>query len=128
MGSRGERQDQSTANLKHVVSSLSGVKVLTEAFAGCDAVAHCAGINREIGAQTFHRVHVDGTRNVVKAAREAHVKKILLMSFLRARPNCESPYHDSKWAAEEIVRDSGLDYTIIRAGMVYGQGDHMLDH
>jgi NADH dehydrogenase len=126
--SRGEHQEQPAENFEHVVSSLSGVKVLTEAFAGCDAVAHCAGINRETGTQTFHRVHVDGTRNVVKAAREAHVKKILLMSFLRARPNCVSPYHDSKWAAEEIVRASGLDYTIIRAGLVYGQGDHMLDH
>jgi NADH dehydrogenase len=52
----------------------------------------------------------------------------MLMSFLRARPNCGSPYHESKWAAEEIVRRSTLDYTIIRAGMVYGRGDHMLDH
>jgi uncharacterized protein YbjT (DUF2867 family) len=56
------------------------------------------------------------------------VKKIVMMSFLRARPNCGSPYHESKWAAEEIVRISGLDYTIIKAGMVYGRGDHMLDH
>jgi NADH dehydrogenase len=126
--SRGERQVQSRANLEHVVSSLAGAKILARAFAGCDAVAHCAGINRELGTQTFQRVHVEGTRNVVKAAKEAHAKKILLMSFLRARPNCDSPYHDSKWAAEEIVRTSGLDYTIIRAGMVYGRGDHMLDH
>jgi len=56
------------------------------------------------------------------------VKRILLMSFLRARPNCNSPYHESKWAAEEIVRQSGLDYTIFKAGIVYGRGDHMLDH
>ena len=126
--SRGERQVQSATHFQHVVSSLSGSKLLAKAFAGCDAVAHCAGINRERGAQTFQRVHIEGTKNVVKAAKEAEVKKILLMSFLRARPNCDSAYHDSKWAAEEIVRDSGLDYTIIRAGMVYGRGDHMLDH
>jgi NADH dehydrogenase len=50
------------------------------------------------------------------------------MSFLRARPNCGSAYHESKWAAEELIRASGLDYTIIRASMVYGSGDHMLDH
>ncbi|HEX3086537.1 MAG TPA: NAD(P)H-binding protein [Pyrinomonadaceae bacterium] len=126
--SRGEHRPGSETHFKHVVSSLSGSKILAEAFAGCDAVAHCAGINREVGTQTFQRVHVEGTKNVVKAARAAHVKKILLMSFLRARPDCDLPYHDSKWAAEEIVRDSGLDYTIIRAGMVYGRGDHMLDH
>src|ERR1044072_4358933 len=50
------------------------------------------------------------------------------MSFLRARPDCGSPYHESKWTAEEIVRNSGLDYTVIKAGMVYGRGDPMLDH
>src|SRR5205823_15054318 len=49
-------------------------------------------------------------------------------SFLRARPDCGSPYHESKWAAEEIVRDSGLDYTVLKCGVIYGQGDHMLNH
>jgi NADH dehydrogenase len=101
---------------------------MAEAFAGCDAVAHCAGINREIGKQTYQHVHIQGTRNVVDAARSAGLTKVLLLSFLRARPNCGSAYHESKWAAEEIVRNSGLDYTIIKAGMIYGRGDHMLDH
>ena len=52
----------------------------------------------------------------------------MLLSFLRARPDCGSLYHESKWEAEEIVRNSGLDYTVIKAGIVYGRGDHMLDH
>jgi NADH dehydrogenase len=116
------------ANLRFAASDLTNIEVLAAAFAGCDAVAHCAGINREIGHQTYQRVHVDGTRNVVEAARLAGVRKIALLSFLRARPNCDSPYHESKWAAEGIIRNSGLDYTIIKAGMVYGRRDHMLDH
>jgi NADH dehydrogenase len=110
------------------VVSLDNVEQLARAFAGCRAVAHCAGINRELGAQTYARVHVAATRNVVAAARRAGVEKIVLMSFLRARPECGSAYHESKWVAEEIVRASGLDYTIIKAGVVYGRGDHMLDH
>jgi NADH dehydrogenase len=101
---------------------------LAETFAGCNAVAHCAGINREIGAQTYERVHIQGTRNVVAAARKAGVRRILVISFLRARPNCGSGYHESKFAAEEIVRNSGLDYTVLKCGVIYGRGDHMLDH
>lgn len=101
---------------------------LATAFAGCDAVAHCAGINREIGSQTYQKVHIEGTRNVVHAARRAGVKKIILVSFLRARPACGSGYHESKFAAEEIVRASGLDYTVFKPGVIYGRGDHMLDH
>lgn len=104
------------------------VEQLTQAFAGCDTVAHLGGINRELGEQTYAKVHVQGTANVVEAAKKASVKKILLLSFLRARPNCGSAYHESKFAAEEIVRNSGLDYTIFKAGVIYGQGDHMLDH
>ena len=111
-----------------VVCDLSNVDRLARVFAGCQGVAHCAGINRETGTQTFRRVHIEGTRNVVEAAKIAGVKKIVLMSFLRARPRCRSAYHESKWAAEEIVRNSRLDYTIIKAGVVYGRGDHMLDH
>jgi NADH dehydrogenase len=111
-----------------VVSDLSDKTVLAAAFAGCDAVAHCAGINREIGTRTYRKVHIEATKSVVAAAQQAGAGKIVLMSFLRARPNCGSPYHESKWAAEEIVRASDLDYTIFRAGVVYGRGDHMLDH
>lgn len=116
------------AQLGCVSSDLADPRILTGAFARCEAVAHCAGINREIGSQTFHRIHVEGTRCVVEAAKEAGVRRIALMSFLRARPDCGSPYHESKWAAEKIVRNSGLDYTIVKAGMIYGRGDHMLNH
>lgn len=116
-----------------VVSRRTGIRIddvdaLTDAFRGCRAVAHCAGINREIGDQTFPRVHVEGTRAVVEAARRAGVQRIVMLSFLRARPDCGSGYHESKWAAEELVRHSGLDYTILKSGMIYGPGDHMVDH
>ncbi|HEX6715506.1 MAG TPA: NAD-dependent epimerase/dehydratase family protein [Pyrinomonadaceae bacterium] len=122
--SRRTRKD----NSRIVGNDLSDVKVLTELLSGCKVVAHCAGINREIGSQTYQRVHVDAVRNIVEAAKNAGVEKIVLMSFLRARPDCGSAYHESKWQGEEIVRNSGLDYTIIKTGIVYGRGDHMLDH
>ncbi|MET1053252.1 MAG: NAD(P)H-binding protein [Mycetocola sp.] len=121
------------ANDVVIVSRRSGMPIddvdaLTRAFEGCDAVAHCAGINRELGEQTFDRVHVQGTAAVIDAARRAGVRKIVLLSFLRARPGTGSAYHESKWAAEESVRSSGLDYTILKAGMIYGHGDHLVDH
>ncbi len=125
---RSDHEELSGRGMAFVASDLSDPAVLRTAFAGCDAVAHCAGINRELKDQTYQKVHIEGTKNVVEAARAAGVKKVALMSFLRARPNCGSAYHESKWAAEELVRASGLDYTIVRASMVYGRGDHMLDH
>ena len=125
-----ERYDPSEVVL---VSRRSGVAVddvdaLAAAFAGCDAIAHCAGINREIGEQSYDRVHVRGTAAVIEAARRAGVTKIVMLSFLRARPGTGSAYHQSKWEAEEMIRESGLDHTILKAGMIYGRGDHLVDH
>ncbi len=116
-----------------VISRRTGVGIhdvdaLAAAFTGCDAVVHAAGINREIGEQTFERVHVEGTRAMVEAARRAGVKRIVMVSFLRARPDCGSGYHETKWAAEELIRQSGIDHTILKASMMYGHGDHMVDH
>jgi uncharacterized protein YbjT (DUF2867 family)/predicted DCC family thiol-disulfide oxidoreductase YuxK len=101
---------------------------LVRAFEGCDAVAHCAGINREIGMQTYEAVHIRGTANVVRAAEASGVRRLAFISFLRARPDCGSPYHESKWAAEEFVRGSSCEWTVLKPGMMFGLGDHMLDH
>jgi uncharacterized protein YbjT (DUF2867 family) len=126
-----DHRDESVRSLRlstFMEADLADPARLAEIFQGCDAVAHCAGINRETGPQTYQRVHVQGTAHVIAAARRAGVRRLLLLSFLRARPNCGSGYHESKWAAEELVRNSGLDYTILKAGMIHGRGDHMLDH
>jgi uncharacterized protein YbjT (DUF2867 family) len=101
---------------------------LTEALEGCTAVVHTAGINREMGAQTYDAVHIRGTQALVAAASAAGVAHVSLVSFLRARPDGPSAYHRSKWAAEAIVRESGLQYTILKSSVIYGRGDHMLDH
>jgi nucleoside-diphosphate-sugar epimerase len=119
---------RTAAQTRFVAASADDEEALASAFAGCDAVAHFAGINRQIGRQTYARVHVAGTRAVVAAAKRAGVRKIVDLSFLRARPDCGSAYHESKWAAEELVRSSGLDYTVLKASVLYGRGDHMLEH
>lgn len=130
--SRGvDRRDETVrgmAGAKFAPIGVSDVSALVEAFAGCDAVAHLGGINREIGEQTYANVHVQGTKNVVEAAKRVGARKVFFLSFLRARPNCGSPYHESKFDAERIVQSSGLDYTVFKAGVIYGKGDHMLDH
>lgn len=99
---------------------------LPEACAGCDAVVHLVGIISEIGGQTFERVHVDGTRNLLAAARAAGVPRFIHMSALGTRPDAVARYHRTKWAAEESVRASGLDWTLFRPSLVFGPGDHFV--
>ena len=88
-----------------------------------DAVIHLVGIISEVGDQTFENVHTRGTQNIVTAAQRVGVKRFVHMSALGTRPNAVSRYHKSKWAAEEIVRASGLDWTLFRPSIIYGPGD-----
>jgi NADH dehydrogenase len=101
---------------------------LEEGMAGCQAVVHLVGIIRERPAvsATFEMVHTQGTINVLEAATAAGVRRLLHMSALGARPGARARYHQTKWAAEEAVRASGLVWTIFRPSIIYGRGDEFV--
>ncbi len=103
--------------------------VLALKMAGCQAVIHLVGIIREFPRKgiTFERLHPQATRNIVAAAKEAGIKRYLHMASLGTRPGATSAYHQSKWAAEEIVRDSGLDWTIFRPSVIFGPEDSFVN-
>ncbi len=96
---------------------------LAGALDNIDAVIHLVGIISEVGANTFESVHTESTRNMVSAAQKAGVRRFIQMSALGVRPNAVSRYHRSKWAAEEIIRQSGLTWTIFRPSIIYGRED-----
>lgn len=98
------------------------------ALEGCEAVVNLAGIKREQGTQTFQSVHVDLVARLVEAMKAAKVQRLIHISVLVARPEPNLPYHDTKWKGEEIVRASGLSWTILRPGVIYGVGDDLLSH
>jgi uncharacterized protein YbjT (DUF2867 family) len=100
---------------------------LTPAMAGTDAVIHLVGVISEIGANTFENVHVQGTRNLLAAAREAGLRRLVHMSALGTRPDAPSRYHQSKWSAETLVRQSGLPFTIFRPSIIYGPHDQFVN-
>ena len=93
------------------------------AFHGIDAVVHLVGIIDESPSKgaTFERVHVDGTRNVVEAARAAGVPRFVHMSANGARPDGPSDYQTTKWRAEETVRAAGFAHTVVfRPSTLFG--------
>jgi NADH dehydrogenase len=51
---------------------------------------------------------------------------VVNLSFLRARPGTGSPYHETKWKSEQIVAASGLQFTNLEAGVIFGAGDGMI--
>lgn len=100
---------------------------LREALAGADAVIHLVGIIHERGANTFQAAHVEMTRAVLAAATAAGVRRYLHMSALGTRAGARSRYHQTKWGAEELVRQSGLAWTIFRPSLIYGVQDKAIN-
>ena len=100
---------------------------LAAAARGMDAVVHLVGIIGEIGRNTFENAHVRATGNMLQAARDAGVRRFIQMSALGTRPDAVARYHRTKWAAEELVRGSGLDWTIFRPSLIYGAGDRFVN-
>jgi len=97
---------------------------LPAAMTGVDAVIHLIGIITETSRITYEQAHTEATRNVLAAAQRAGVTRWIQMSAIGTRPHARSRYHLTKWAAEELVRNSGLDWTILRPSLIYGYDEH----
>ena len=99
---------------------------LGEALAGCEAVIFLPGILHGSAAD-FEAVHVGLTEAVMQACAELGVRRYLHMSALGADVAGPSHYLRSKGRAEQAVRTSGLDWTIMRPSVVFGRGDRFVN-
>lgn len=102
---------------------------LPDGLMGCDAVIHLVGIIREFPERevTFERLHVEATQNMIRAASSCGIKRFLHMSANGVREDAVTQYHQSKWRAEEAVRNSQLDWTIFRPSMIFGPGGRFVE-
>jgi len=105
------------------VDVADAVTLTAAMFAGAEAVIHLVGIiqeNRRKG-QTFERVHVEGTRNVVAEAQRAGFGgRFVYMSAIGSKGDAPAEYSRTKYQAERIVMGSNLPYTIFRPSLVLG--------
>ena len=99
---------------------------ISGAFEGMDAVYNLVALSplfKPSGGDGMHdRIHRQGTEHVVRAAAEHGVDRLVQMSALGADPDGTTAYIRSKGRAEGIVTDSGLEYTIFRPSVVFGDG------
>jgi NADH dehydrogenase len=106
-----------------VSGDISDRPSLEAAAAGAERIVHLVGIIQDGPGFTFESVHVEGTRNLLHAAKKAGVRHFFYQSALGTRPGARSRYHKTKWEAEELVRQSGIPFTILRPSLIYGPGD-----
>ncbi|HYC50575.1 MAG TPA: NAD-dependent epimerase/dehydratase family protein, partial [Gemmatimonadaceae bacterium] len=125
--SRHARRDvkQWAQGVHPLPANIAEASTITGAADGCEAVLHLTAIVDESGVNTFERINVEGTRNTLREAERAGVKRFIYVSSLGADRG-SSPYHQSKRKAEAIVRQFKGAWTIIRPGSVFGPGDEQI--
>ncbi len=95
--------------------------MLTAVPRDIDAIIYLPGLLREFPGKsiTFRSVHVEGVRNLLAAATQAGVTRWIQMSALGVGANSMTGYYRTKWEAEQLVRTSNLDWTILRPSLIF---------
>jgi nucleoside-diphosphate-sugar epimerase len=125
---------------------LEDTVALRAAADGCEVAFHCAAALGEWGKRDeFERINVGGTRNVLDAARQAGVRRVVHVGTEAAlltgeplvnvdetaplRPDSRAIYSSTKARAEQAVRDAngdGVETVVVRPRLVWGAGDTTL--
>jgi NADH dehydrogenase len=106
---------------EQVVGDIDDPQAIAETLAGSEAAIYNIGILREFPERgiTYEALHYEGAVRVIDAAREAGVKRFLLMSANGVKPD-GTGYQRTKYAAEKHLQGSGLAWTIFRPSVLFG--------
>lgn len=121
-----------SGNVSYVSGSITDTApdALAAGMTGCDAIVHLVGIIAEVRGvgQTFERVHVQGTRAVLDAAKLSGAGKtrFVYVSAIGADASAKSEYSRTKAEAETMVKQSGLPWTIFRPSLIFAPGAQFL--
>jgi uncharacterized protein YbjT (DUF2867 family) len=94
---------------------------------GCETVVHLVAI-RQGREEQFRRVMEEGTRDLIAAAKDAGVRRFVLMSALGTSEETKDlvPYYHAKWEQEQSLRGSGLEHVIFRPSFVFARDGGIL--
>jgi nucleoside-diphosphate-sugar epimerase len=102
---------------KRLAASLRGTDVLYNTY--WVRFPH-AGLNFDLA--------VANTRTLLQAAADAGVRKVVHISVSNPSLDSPLPYYAGKARAEELVRESGLAWAIVRPTLVFGPGDILINN
>lgn len=111
-----------------VVGNILDEEAIFRAVTGVHTIIHLESAMWWGRERNLERIEVSGTNRLIAAARSARVGRIIYLSQLGAAPSSAFTLHRIKGQAEDLVRRSGLAFTIIRPGLVFGSGDAFVSH
>jgi uncharacterized protein YbjT (DUF2867 family) len=122
---RGERLEAWGCDLAE--GDVTKPESLHAAAAGCDTVVHLVAI-RQGRPEQFDRIMIEGTQNLIAAARDAGVGRFIHMSALATSAETKDlvPYYRAKWENEHDVKAAGIPYVIFRPSFIFGKDGGIL--
>src|SRR5207244_6217096 len=77
--------------------------------------------NKQTAGNEYEKTNVQGTANLIKAAKKADVKRIIEISGLGTKPDKPGSYMQGRYLSEKMLEESGLDWTIIQPSVLFGK-------
>ncbi|WP_137284730.1 complex I NDUFA9 subunit family protein [Halorussus salinisoli] len=114
-----------SASVERVRGDVTAYDSIEGAFEGQDAAINLVALSplfKPSGGKSHMEVHLGGTQNVVEAAEDHDVRKIVQMSALDANPTGPTEYLRAKGQAEQVVEDADVAHTIFRPSVIFGDG------
>ena len=108
--------------------SMDDADALAEALDGVHTVFHLAGAQWWGRARDLERVDVDGTGQLIRVARKKRVGRLIVLSHLGAAPASAYNLMRAKGMEEHLITSSGVPYTVIRSGIVFGEQDRFVNN
>jgi uncharacterized protein YbjT (DUF2867 family) len=110
-----------------VQGDVTDSETIRRAVQDIDVVVHLVAI-RQGKPKEFERVMVGGTRNLLAAAKDAGVRRFVLMSVLGVTEQTKDlvPYYGAKWTEEQDTKASGLEHVIFRPSFIFGRDGGIL--
>ena len=110
------------------VVSLADTRGLRAAMRDVETVIHLASAENQGARGNLLTTDIQGTQNLVDAAADAGVDRLIYLSHLGAARASGYPAFKAKGIAEESIRTGSVPYTIIRTSLVYGVEDHFTNN
>jgi len=107
-----------------VQGAITSPASLDAAVQGVDTIVHAAFLTadrKQSAGNEYEKTNVQGTANLIQAAKKAGVKRVIEIGGLGTRPDKPGSYMQGRYLAEKMLKESGLDWTIIQPSVLFGK-------
>ena len=106
-----------------IISKNYDEKYILPKIQNSDVILHLVGIGKQTIETDYNMINVEFTKHIIKLSKKAKIKKFIYNSGLGVSTNSTLGYFISKYKAERLIINSGLDYTIFRPSYIVGKND-----